>query len=54
MNDPGTLLRRLIEKHFDKDGTWSYVEDTSIADVDPELYTDIEDYLRNTDKGTAQ
>jgi hypothetical protein len=54
MTDPGTLLRRLIEKHFQEDGTWAYIEDTSIADVDSELYTDIRIYLSNPNNGTAQ
>jgi hypothetical protein len=56
MDDAGTLLRRLIEKHFSKDGTWKYIEDTSIADVDLTLHIAIQNYLLNSQvsKGTAQ
>lgn len=42
------LLRRLLELHFYTDGTdlvWSYIEGTGIADVEPELARDLQEWL---------
>ena len=34
------ILEALLDRHF-HDLTWSYVEDTSVEDVDPELASEI-------------
>ena len=53
------LLRRLLEDHFNPSCAefhWSYIEGTSLAEVDPDLARDLDEWLsaqKNPTNGIA-
>lgn len=46
--DASEILRALIGRHFDERLTWSYIEDTSLHDVDDELATRIAEWMKRS------